>query len=409
MSNSLESLQVTHSQGMVLMDSQNMQGRSVHWPTPVKIVDPSPMLPHTTTIPCVQTQVTPVTFASTTQVRTDIPVPSTVNQMVCPTPELRVPLSQITSVTSTLNTQTPSQAQGQNTDPCRKCGRKNHKTDKCRKKVTCKNCRKKDHSTKFCTVIPTQEDKCSYCGKGKHTAENCRARKKAEKKGKSAGTMATASHVSTSSSSLTQHSQDHPSLSQSSEMPPKCTPLLVTPAAAPTIGQHLQQMAMQNDVHAMLTLSQNVPTSEAPPIYNHQPGMDGNRPFSQTGFTHSIPTLASGMYDFIPNTGAQSMTSNASLESHMSQLSKAMVQLTQTNQAMAASQQQNQLASVTAQQQQADIFNTLPATTEQRKYDALFTAVPKFDGTNKDCAVWLSRIAGLVATTGRDFHMKLLN
>ena len=225
-------------------------------------------------------QVTLVSFASTTQVRTDVPVPPTVNQMVPPTQELRVPLSQITSVASTLNTQTPSQAQGQNTDPCRKFGRKNHKTDKCRKKVTCKNCRKKDHSTKFCTMTPRQEDKCSYCGKGKHTAENCRARKKAEKKAKSAGTTAATNDALTLSSSLTHHSQDYPSSSQSSEMPPKCMPLLVTPAAAPTIGQCLQQMAMQNDVHAMLASSQNVPTSEAPPVYNHQPGMDGNRLFS---------------------------------------------------------------------------------------------------------------------------------
>ena len=86
-------------------------------------------------------------------------------------------------------------------------------------------------------------------------------------------------------------------------------------------------MAMH--VNDTLTSSQNVPTSEAPPVYNHQPGMDGNRPFSQTGSTHSIPTLAPGMYDFNPNTGAQSTTSNASLESHMSQLSKHMVQLAQ--------------------------------------------------------------------------------
>ena len=107
------------------------------------------------------------------------------------------------------------------------------------------------------------------------------------------------------------------------------------------------------------------------------------------------------MYDFNPNTGTQSMTSNASLESHMSQLSKTMVQLTQTNQAMATSQQQNQLALVTTQQQQAEAFNALATATEQRKYDALFAAVPKFDGTNKeDCAVWLSRITSLVATTG---------
>ena len=236
MSRSLQSPQVTHSQGMALLDSQNMQGRSVHWLTPVKIVDPSPTLPHATTPPHVQMQVTPVSFASTTQVRTDVPVPPTVNQMVPSTQELRVPLSQITSVASTLNTQTPSQSQEQNTDPCRKCGRKNYKTDKCRKKVTCKNCRKKDHSTKFCTMTPIQEYKCSYCGKGKHTAENCRARKKAEKKAKSAGTTAATNDALTSSSSLTQHPQDCPSSSQSSEMPPKCMPPLVTLAAAPIIG-----------------------------------------------------------------------------------------------------------------------------------------------------------------------------
>ena len=70
----------------------------------------------------------------------------------------------------------------------------------------------------------------------------------------------------------------------------------------------------------------------------------------------------------------------------------------------------NQLALVTAQQQQADAFNALATTTEQRKYDALFAAVSKFDGTNKeDCAVWLSRITSLVATTGRDLHMELFN
>ena len=129
-------------------------------------------------------------------------------------------------------------------------------------------------------MTPRQEDKCSYYGRGKHTAENCRAGKKAEKKAKSAGTTAATNGMSTASASLTQHSQDYPGSLQSSEMPPKCTPPLVTLAVAPTIGQFLQQMAMQHDVHATLTSSQNVPTSEAPPVYNHQPGMDGNRLFS---------------------------------------------------------------------------------------------------------------------------------
>ena len=82
MSRSLQSPWVIHSQGMALLDSQNMQQRSVHWLTPVKIVDPFSTLPHSTAPPCVQMQLTLVSFASTTQVRTDVPVPPTVNQMV---------------------------------------------------------------------------------------------------------------------------------------------------------------------------------------------------------------------------------------------------------------------------------------------------------------------------------------
>ena len=77
---------------------------------------------------------------------------------------------------------------------------------------------------------------------------------------------------------------------------------------------------------------------------------------------------------------------------------------------MATSQQQNQLAFVTTQQQLADTFNALAAATEERKYDALFTAVPKFNGTNKeDCAVWLTKITSLVDTTGWDLRMEVLN
>ena len=94
----------------------------------------------------------------------------------------------------------------------------------------------------------------------------------------------------------------------------------------------------------------------------------------------------------------------------MSQLSRTMIQLAQANQTMANNQQQHHQAWVSAQQQQADAFNALANATEQRKYDALFAAVPKFDGTNKeDCAVWLSRIESLVETTGRDLRIELLN
>ena len=84
---------------------------------------------------------------------------------------------------------------------------------------------------------------------------------------------------------------------------------------------------------------------------------------------------------------------------HMSQLSCIMLQLAQTNQVM-ADQQWIHLAMVTMHRQQADAFNALAAATEQRKYDALFAAIPKYDGINKeDCAVWISRISSLAAST----------
>ena len=68
----------------------------------------------------------------------------------------------------------------------------------------------------------------------------------------------------------------------------------------------------------------------------------------------------------------------------MSQLSKTMIQLIQGNQLIANSQQQNQQAMVKAQKQQADAFNALATATQQQKSDALFAAIPKFDGRNKE-------------------------
>ena len=64
----------------------------------------------------------------------------------------------------------------------KKCGKKNHSTMHCHKKVTCKQCKGKDHSSKFCTMPSQQELKCTFCRKNKHSTENCKARKKAEKK-----------------------------------------------------------------------------------------------------------------------------------------------------------------------------------------------------------------------------------
>ena len=128
------------------------------------------------------------------------------------------------------------------------------------------------------------------------------------------------------------------------------------------------------------------------------------------GSTHSIPTSAPGMYDYTNVQGAQSTSSNSSLESHMSQLSRTMLQLAQTNQVIANHQQQNHQAMVDVQRQQMDAFNALAAAMEQRKYDNLFTAIQRYDGSNKEeCAIWISRIDQLATSTGRNLQMELLN
>ena len=119
---------------------------------------------------------------------------------------------------------------------------------------------------------------------------------------------------------------------------------------------------------------------------------DPGRAYSTAGSAHSIPTSAPGMYGYTSGQGAPSTSLNSSLESHMSQLSRTMIQLAQTNQVMADHQCQNHQAMVNIQKQQTDAFNALAAATEQRKYGILFATIPKFDGTNKeDCAIWLSQ------------------
>ena len=136
--------------------------------------------------------VTPVSFASSTQDRVDIPVPPPVAQGVPQVPPVWVPLSQITSVTSKANVAASMTSQWSGTsvmtqpqqqyDQCRKCGKKNHPTSCCHKKVTCRKCKGKDHSAKFCSVSTQEELKCTFCGKTKHSTENCKTRKKAERK-----------------------------------------------------------------------------------------------------------------------------------------------------------------------------------------------------------------------------------
>ena len=88
----------------------------------------------------------------------------------------------------------------------------------------------------------------------------------------------------------------------------------------------------------------------------------------------------------------------------MSELSKTVLPLTQNNQVIANTQQQNHA------KQKAEAFGALAAATEEKRYDALFTAIPKYDGTNKEnCTIWISRISSLATSTGRDLRMELLN
>ena len=110
-----------------------------------------------TATPCVQPTNTPVSFVSTTQVRLDVPIPPTVNPVASSTSMGMVPISQNPGVSSTVNTQSTSQPQDCNSDPCRKCGKKNHTMDKCKKKASCKKCKSKEHNTKFCTENPTPD------------------------------------------------------------------------------------------------------------------------------------------------------------------------------------------------------------------------------------------------------------
>ena len=104
------------------------------------------------------------------------------------------------------------------------------------------------------------------------------------------------------------------------------------------------------------------------------------------------------------------MALGASLESHMTEISKIMLQLAQAHEKIASTQQQNHQTMVTVQQQQANAFKALAATTQQQKYDTMFTAVPRYDGKNKEeCAVWLNWISSPATSAGCSLRLELLN
>ena len=86
-----------------------------------------------------------------------------------------------------------------------------------------------------------------------------------------------------------------------------------------------------------------------------------------------------------------------------------MLQLAQAHEDIANTQQQNHQTMVTVQQQQADAFEALATTTQQQKYDMMFTAVPRYDGKNtEECAVWLNQISSLATLAGCSLRLELL-
>ena len=132
----------------------------------------------------------------------------------------------------------------------------------------------------------------------------------------------------------------------------------------------------------------------APSAYTSAWSEDRQWAYSTAGSAHSIPTSAPGMYRHNNNqrshttNGAPSTALGTSLESHMTEISKTMLQLAQAHKKISSTQQQNHQTMVIIQQQQAAAFEALAATTQQQKYNVMFAAVPRYDGKNKEeCAV----------------------
>ena len=131
-----QSMQVSHSQVLnLLQNSQSTSGSLIGRPTPMRIVEQPVDKSESSAEQTKNQPVTPVSFVSTTQVRMDIAVPSCVGQGVPQVPPVWVPLSQITSVASMANVMTSQQSwtlvttqPQQQTEQCKKCGKKNHPT-----------------------------------------------------------------------------------------------------------------------------------------------------------------------------------------------------------------------------------------------------------------------------------------
>ena len=375
-----QSTQVSHTQALnLLQDTQVTEESTVRKPTLVKIVK-QPMDQSDSS--AVQTQrqpVTPVSFVSTTQVRMDMVVPPTVSQVIPQVPPVWVPLLQITSVASIANmaaslisqqsgTSATTHPQQQTNVQCKKCGKKNHSTTCCHKKVTCKQCKGKDHSSKFCTMPNQQELKCTFCRKNKHSTENCKARKKAEKKLKKELRAKKTPMVTSTATSIMSSGAPPLSQAQPSQSPQQAPVIQDTMPQVPlqTAGIEERLQCLANGVN-LSTVSGLLPPSPAPPTYTSVQSEDGQQAHSTVGSAHSIPTLAPGMYRH--NNNQRSHASNrapstvSSLESHKTEISKTMLQLAQAHEKIASTQQQNHQTMVNVQQQQATAFEALATAT----------------------------------------------
>ena len=68
----------------------------------------------------------------------------------------------------------------------------------------------------------------------------------------------------------------------------------------------------------------------------------------------------------------------------MTEISKTMLQLAQAHQEITDTKQQNHQIMVNVQQPQAEAFGVLATTKQEERYDAMFVAVPRYDGKNKE-------------------------
>ena len=119
------------------------------------------------------------------------------------------------------------------------------------------------------------------------------------------------------------------------------------PLQAAGIEERLQHLANRVDQSTLLGL---LPPSPAPQAYASAWSEDRQWSYSTAGLT---------------------------------QISKTMLQLAQAHKRIANTQQNNHQTMLNVQQQEANAFKALAATTQQQMYDAMFTAVPRYNVKNK--------------------------